>query len=477
MPFRKKPFWITLLEYLGIARTVIDIGPDAVRLLTAVPLPGRLRTLDSRECKIGKRGTGAALRDCLEASGIPARTDLSFSGAMITPVCLSLPLLPKDRLASVIRSEMENLLPLPPESVTVLSRLLGKQSSQTARENHLAYCWKREDLSTVLDVLNAGGVFVERISYLPIRTALCSARPFLPGRTGVLYAGTRRLILAVLNNGRLEHFSQSAGNFSAWSAVTIRSVTNYFHDRAVALDRVVAGCAGARKLPPALLKSLEENHGRRIPVLSRNCPEGPDETPDLTHHFSGHAPETAVPATSPVSRRLAVLALRAAFWATTVLNFAVLAGLASGMTEYFSGRQTRNRILNGLPQSLPDNTDSAVRQAAELRRIILEADALESRILQSGRVKLSGQSSGTVTSLILSVSRTLPSAVRLDRLTVSGTRTDADGLALDVGSLEKWVKTIGDDPAYRNVLLDRADMVPHGPSRALQFHIRWETAP
>ncbi len=147
------------------------------------------------------------------------------------------------------------------------------------------------------------------------------------------------------------------------------------------------------------------------------------------------------------------------------------------MTEYFSGRQTRNRILNGLPQSLPDNTDSAVRQAAELRRIILEADALESRILQSGRVKLSGQSSGTVTSLILSVSRTLPSAVRLDRLTVSGTRTDADGLALDVGSLEKWVKTIGDDPAYRNVLLDRADMVPHGPSRAVQFHIRWETAP
>lgn len=480
-----RQFFLSVLDSLGLYRTVLDIGNGEIRLLSAIRFFGHVKMTDLKTQKITNRNVSGAIKTTLKDLHAPSLT-LSFSGANIIPVFFTLPKMSADRLRSVLPAEIGKRLPLDISEIKYQYRVLSvSRTDGMEKMNILAVCVRREEYEKIMSAIKEAGFKPGSAVYLPMQVLYSVREKMNAGNTGAAIISPNSIYLTVLDNGAPRSFAVFNGSFQKINAVTVKNIIRYFQDQAGASgikpERIGLFAKSGALLPSSLPDTLSETLGCRIVIMDRKKysfrtgnARTPEDHADLFGYLKNETSPFAVDFLENIFSRISRTAFRAAIWAILLLDIAALIAIPLGIgTVLEYGRIQQLRKTGPAPDADTGTKElySRILQARTLDDIRNEITGLQVKITD---MKRSGATSSRTTAVISEISRLIPPDAKLKSVSVNLSAGEMNGVAGNSDSLDKFIRALTGSKIFKAVSLKKAELSNEYPSGAVEFSLSFE---
>ncbi len=222
------------LEFLGILKVILDVGNEQLRLLEVIDLPWFKKVLrQESEQLLDTSRVGFMIERFLEkyTSHRVRRLHLGLSSVSVIPMFFSLPGIPKDKISSVIKWQVDKLVPLQPNEVYTGFRTLSKIEDldlDTKGWNVMTITARKSEVDPMLETLHELGIIVQSIQYTPIQLIKLFQTTPQPTAEGMILSTTNATFLIIIHSGHIVHFSQIMDPIIPITDIKLKNTVKFF---------------------------------------------------------------------------------------------------------------------------------------------------------------------------------------------------------------------------------------------------------
>lgn len=480
-----KSLFLDMLEYVGIYQTAFNLNQNEIKMIEAVRFPFYYKIISiKKEALTDAANLGVTIKRFIEkhCSHRIRRTVLTLSGSNVIPIFLTFPDIPKEKIASLINWEIEKHLPLRREDAIIHYHILSHSDNNGVRSwNILVICSRKDDVMKLTAAFDEAGVQVLDVSYLPLH--VLGAMDFAQYRTGigVVFFHGNFIMLALVKNSKIIHFSTLSGNYQT-SSVVFKSILNYFTEVRSKefdfLDEIIVtgdiSSQDSEKLSRDLSESLNiivTGAGADLfdPYYLKNNVKLGDM--DLVSFMKGneHLPRTSFNLFR--KEKIADILIRTFVTLFVILDLAGLFIIPSFVMS-FQKYQTYQKVKDVAPETISDpRLKKAAIQMKEISSLARYKKRQKELIRNIEEAKSSGIESSNIKSVLAEICRFIPQDVWLTDLSINNHNGEMKGVALNSDGLETFTGYFSGSAILKNVVLKKVDLVDNQGKSVLQFTI------
>lgn len=484
-------FFYQILEFLGILKVVLDIGNEKLRLLEVIRfLWFKQVLLIESEQLLDTSRIGFMIERFLEkyASHQVRRIYLTLSSVSVIPMFLPLPGIPKDKISSVIKWQVDKLVPLTPTEVYTGFQVLSKIEDleiETAGWNVMAISARKSEINPILETLANLGIIVQSIQYAPFQFLKLFLTTPQPTAEGLILSTTNTTFLMIIHLGHIVHFSQVMDPIEPPTEIKLKNIVKFF------TEFIRRGGSFLSKI--SLMGEIDtESQMELVQILmeSLNIIVVPVTRKDLDPvvSFSSLSFQDLDLSAIFVKKKILPTILlpvnqkeriRDLFFRTTILLlifFNLISILILPMV-FQSFRNHKVYHLAKIKKITELKSTKSIQIAETLQKIqkLHEYEEQQQSLIEKiEKLKKQGITSSNIKMILAEISKLIPDTVWLTDLSIQKNNGILKGKSSSTSGLEDFIVKLVNSPFLNNVVLKKADMKKISGTKMIHFTILFE---